>query len=218
MRKIDKTKILSTQYKSWEESLETQDSNHPKYNSSKNDHYIDVVMNLLNVQGGLCAYTEMRLCPFTLIGNENWQNGKYINRHPEIKGHLDHFDPLLKASTGWLWDNFFFIDTDINTKVKGKHDVDNILKPDEQDYFEDTLLEYDPENHIFIANTELDSETRDRINKMIIKLGINFGPVIDLRKEYLGDKLALKKFGLDYEVTQFPTAYKMCSGQINNTN
>ena len=212
MRKIDKTKILSTQYKSWEESLEVQGSDHPKYNSSKNENYVDVVMNLLYAQDGLCAYTEMRLCPVALIGNDNWQNGKYVNRHPEIKGHLDHFDASLKTSKGWLWNNFFFIDTDINTKVKGKHEVDNILKPDEPDYSEDTLLEYDPENHIFIANTELNSAIRDRINSMILKLGINFGPVIDLRKDYLRNILAMKKFGLDYKVTQFHTAFKMCTG------
>lgn len=211
MRKIDKTKILSSLYKTWEESLQEQDSNHPKYNSSKNENYVDVVMNLLCVQDGLCAYTEMRLCAVDLITKDNWQKGKYINRHPEIKGHLDHFNPSLKVSKGWLWNNFFFIDTDINTKVKGKHAVDNILKPDEPDYSEDVLLEYDLENHIYIANTELDSETRERINSMIIKLGINFGPIIDLRKDYLRDKLAMKKFGLDYEITQFPTAFKMCT-------
>lgn len=218
MRKIDKTNILSTYYKSWEESLEEHDSNHPRYNSSENEHYIDVVMNLLNVQDGLCAYTEMRLCPVALIGNDNWQNGKYINRHPEIKGHLDHFNPLLKGSKGWLWNNFFFIDTDINTKVKGKKDVDNILKPDEPDYSEDAFLEYDQENHIFIANTALDSAIRERINSMIIKLGINFGPVIDLRKDYLRNILAMKNFGLDYEVTQFPSAYKMCTQQNPDNN
>jgi hypothetical protein len=214
MRKIKKTNILSTQYKSWEESFEEQDSNHPKYSSSKNEHYIDVVINLLNAQEGLCAYTEMRLCPAALIGNDNWQNGKYINRHPEIKGQLDHFDPSLKSNRGWLWKNFFFIDTDINTKVKGKQNVDNILKPDEPCYSENALLEYDPENHIFIANTKLDSEIRDRINSMILKLGINFGPVIDLRKDYLRNILAMKKFGLDYEVTQFPSAFTMCTEQI----
>ena len=218
MRKIDKTNILSTQYKIWEESLEEQGSDHPKYKSSKNENYIDVVMNLLSAQEGLCAYTEMRLCPAALIGNDNWQNGKYVNRHPEIKGHLDHFDPSLKVNKGWLWDNFFFIDTDINTKVKGKHEVDNILKPDEPDYSEDTLLEYDGENHIFIANTELDTEIRDRINSMILKLGINFSPVIDLRKDYLRNILALKKFGLDYKVTQFHTALKMCTQQNLNNN
>jgi hypothetical protein len=218
MRKIDKTKILSTQYKSWEEELEEQGLNHPKYNSSKNDNYVDVVMNLIYNQDGLCAYTEMQLCPGELINENNWQEGKYLNRKPEIKGQLDHFDLSLKASKGWLWDNFFFIDTDINTKVKGKLAVDNILKPDEPDYSEDVLLEYDSENHIFIANTELDSAIRDRINSMIIKLGINFGPVIDLRKDYLRNILAMKKFGLNYKVTQFPTAYKMCTMQNPNNN
>lgn len=211
MRKIDKTKILSTNYKSWEEELEINGQDHPRYNSSKNEHYIDVAMNLLYNQGGLCAYTEMRLCPLELLTRDKWHEGGYLNRKPEIKGQLDHFDPSLKINKGWMWNNFFFIDTDVNTKVKGKQEVDAIMKPDDPDYSEDQLLNYDIENHIFFANTELDKGIQDRINAMILTLGINFGPVIDLRKDYLRNILAMRKFGLDYEVTNFPTAYKMCT-------
>jgi len=220
MRKIDKTKILSTHYKSWEEKLEGNLQNHPDYKSSKirKEHYIDIVMNLLHNQQGLCGYTEMRLCPLELLGENYWNEGRYVNRNAEVKGQLDHFDPLLKINKGWIWDNFFFIDTDVNTKVKGKLEVDAIMKPDSPDYSEDQFLNYDIENHIFFANTELEKGTQDRVNAMILTLGINFGPVIDLRKEYLRDKLAMKKFGLYYEVNQFPTAFKMCSAQINNTN
>jgi hypothetical protein len=218
MKKIDKTKILSTQYKSWEEELENNGQDHPRYNSSRNEHYIDIVMNLLHVQDGLCAYTEMRLCPLELLTENNWHEGRYINRNPEVKGQLDHFDPSLKINKGWMWDNFFFIDTDVNTKVKGKNEVDAIMKPDNPDYSEDQFLNYDIENHIFFADTELDKDTQDRINAMILTLGINFGPVIDLRKEYLRDKFAMKKFGLDYEVTQFPTAFKMCTEQNPENN
>ncbi len=212
MRKIDKTNILSTEYKNWEEEFETKEQNHPKYNSSNNkQHYTDVVMNLLHNQNGLCAYTEMRLCSNDLISEDNWKEGKYINRKPEILGQLDHFDPELKDTKGWLWDNFFFIDTDINTKVKGKKEVDDILKPDKSDYNENDLLEYDSKNHIFIANTDLEEDIQVRINAMILKLGINFDPIIDKRKEYLNDKLEMRKFGLDYEINQFPTAFKLCT-------
>ena len=48
MKKIDKTNILSTKYKDWEEGLES----HPVYNSSNNKYYKDIVMNLLYVQKG----------------------------------------------------------------------------------------------------------------------------------------------------------------------
>ena len=71
MRKINKNKILSTKYKEWEEQLEQNKQNHPEYASSKNEFYNDVVMNLLNAQGGLCAYTEMRLCSEKTIKNSN---------------------------------------------------------------------------------------------------------------------------------------------------
>lgn len=216
MRKIDKTKILSTEYKAWEEQFEQNNQNHPEYDSSKNKFYYDVVMNLLNVQGGLCAFTEMRLCSDELINENNWNKGKYSINKPGFKGQLDHFNPNLKKTKAWLWDNLFVIDTDINTKVKGKQDVDNILKLDTDSYDESELFEYDCKEHIFIANTELDKETQDRINEMIFKLGINYDPIIDLRKEYLSDKLSLKKFGLDYEINQFPTAFNICKIRINN--
>lgn len=55
MRKIDKSKILSTVYKNWEENLEINNQNHPAYdsNASKFRFYKDIVMNLFHVQGGL---------------------------------------------------------------------------------------------------------------------------------------------------------------------
>jgi hypothetical protein len=208
MRKIDKSNILSTKYKQWEESI--RDRNHPEYNSSNNKFYTDIVMNLLHIQEGLCAYTEMRLCAKELIENSNWEDGRYKFDNPEFKGQLDHFDPSLKKEKAWLWSNLFVIDTDINTKVKGKQDIDDILKPDTESYNEDELLEYDCNMHIFVANSSLGEEEQQRINKMILKLGINFDPVIDQRKEYLNDKFAMKRFGLEVEVNQFPTAYKMC--------
>jgi len=43
MRKLDKTKILSTVYKNWETLL--IQGEHPVYSSSKK-FYIDIVMNL----------------------------------------------------------------------------------------------------------------------------------------------------------------------------
>jgi len=214
MRKIDKSKIFSTRYKDWEAGLEKKGIAHPVYNSSKNKYYKDVVLNLLHVQGGLCAYTEMKLCPKELIEKSNWKNGSFIEDNPQFKGQLDHFDPDLKTDKAWLWDNFFMVDTDINTKVKGKKKIDPILKPDLEAYREEELLEYDCNMHIYIPNSSLDVEKQNKVKEMILKLGINFDPVIDSRKEYLNDKLTQKNFGIPIEINQFPTAFKMC--ETNN--
>ncbi|RLC53575.1 MAG: hypothetical protein DRH89_10485 [Candidatus Cloacimonadota bacterium] len=214
MKKIDKTKILSTAYKNWEANLEDTNQNHGKYDSSANEHYIDVVMNLLHIQNGLCAYTEMRLCNEDLITEGKWTEGKYANRTPQFKGQLDHFNPTLKENKAWLWSNFFLIDSDINTKVKGKKEVDNILKPDTDDYNDETLLEYICDKNIFIANTELPIELQKRINDMIIKLGINFDPVVDNRRRYIADKIKQIEYEIEdwnsIEIDEFPTAFRMC--------
>lgn len=214
MKKIDKTKILSTEYKNWENNLKDTNQNHGKYDSSANKHYIDVVMNLLHVQNGLCAYTEMRLCSEDLINEDIWTEGKYTNRTPQFKGQLDHFDPTLKENKAWLYSNFFLVDSDINTKVKGKKEVDDILKPDTEAYNEETLLEYICDKNIFIANTELPIDVQKRINDMIIKLGINFDPVVDNRRRYIADKIKQIEYKIEdwnsIKIDEFPTALKMC--------
>lgn len=217
MRMIDKTKILSTEYKDWEQEFEQKGQNHPDYNSSKNKHYVSVIMNLLHVQNGLCAYTEMRLCSEDLIHEQNWEDGKYRNANPEVFGQLDHFDPTLKGEKAWLWNNFFFVNTDINTKVKGKKEVDDILKPDTAKYDEEIHLEYICDKNIFIANTALPVDVQERINNMIIKLGINFYPVADKRRKYIADKIKQIEFEIEdwnsIEIDEFPTAFKMCKLQ-----
>ncbi|MCD4736327.1 MAG: hypothetical protein K8R53_09805 [Bacteroidales bacterium] len=217
MKKIDKTKILSAKYKNWEEDFEKKKENHPEYNSSANKYYLDVVMNLLNIQRGLCAYTEMRLCSNDAISENKWKNGRYSDEKPEIFGQLDHFNPELKDTKGWLWDNFFFVDTDINTKVKRKVEIDEILKPDTVHYDEDKLLEYNCEKHIFFPNSELPEPEQQRIKEMILKLGINFDPVVDKRRRFLADKIKQIEFRLEdwnsIEIDEFPTAFKMCKIQ-----
>ena len=60
MRKIDKSEILSTIYKKWEEGLEKNNQQHPKYDKTTR-FYEDIVMNLYYCQNGLCAYTEQIL-------------------------------------------------------------------------------------------------------------------------------------------------------------
>jgi hypothetical protein len=66
MRKIDKNQQLSTAYQTWENNLEINGLNHPSYNSSNGAYYKDIVMDALRCQNGLCAYTEIQLCPLSI--------------------------------------------------------------------------------------------------------------------------------------------------------
>lgn len=69
MRKIDKTKILATQYKSWEEKQDF----HPSFSNKKerDQFYIDIVANLIHLQKGVCAYSEIMLCKPERVKEEN---------------------------------------------------------------------------------------------------------------------------------------------------
>jgi glycogen debranching enzyme len=134
MRKIDKTIILSKNYKKWLDNLGNE---HPKYNSSNNKYYIDIKMSLLYCQKGLCAYTEELLCDLDLITEDNWSEERYItelNNQNLTNGDLEHFDESLKEKQAWLWDNLFFVNGDINRKVKCSKAIQPILKPDSSDY------------------------------------------------------------------------------------
>ena len=84
MRKIDKMCSLSTAYKQWEVSLPKD--TYPKYNSSKNKYYTDIVMQLVYCQDGLCAYTERRLCKEEVYTATLWSEGRYTNKKPDIEG------------------------------------------------------------------------------------------------------------------------------------
>ncbi|MEA5461247.1 hypothetical protein VB796_19445 [Arcicella sp. LKC2W] len=215
MRKIDKTTILSTAYKNWEESL----SEHPEYNSSKNKFYYDVVMNLFHCQQGLCAYTEQLLCISTFYDGQNWKDGIYQKpQNWSVKGQLEHFDSTQKKTKGWLWDNFFMADTDVNTKIKRTKPVNNILKFDHPNYNEFELLEYDSQRHIFIANTDLEEAVQEQINEMLFTLGVNHEPVRTVREDYLEYKiraiLNLINTWENINIIQFPTAFEFCKREI----
>jgi len=218
MRKLDKTKILSTTYKRWEENLEISKQSHPNY-SSENEYFIDIFTNLLNIQKGLCAYTEKFICNSGKISDGKWINGRFKNQEINIKpfckgGNLDHFNPDLKNNKAFLWDNLFFIDTDAN-QFKRNKPVNEILKPDLPDYDEFKLLEYDAECHFFIANTDLDLEKQAQVNTMILGLGINL--VYEERKCYLSERIddviLGKKAWESITVYQFPTAFEMLKRQ-----
>ena len=114
MRKLKKTCNLSTVYKDWEEDLKNNNKEHPKYNSTKGEFYTDIFTNLLNIQNGLCAYTEISLCDPDKLTKEKWNNGHFHKQKFSVKpfcsdGALDHFNPDFKNEKAWLWDNFFLI-------------------------------------------------------------------------------------------------------------
>lgn len=183
MKKIDKNHIISTEYKTWENNLQ---ENHPKYNSSDNKFYYDIVMNLFHCQKGVCAYTEEFLCIDDFYSPNCWINGKYIVEKPKFHGALDHFDSTVKKNRAWTWDNLFMVQKDINDKHKRELSVDNILKPDREGYNPFLLLEYDEKSHIFFANVSQEESLQERINMMILTLGINHPTTVKKRKEHLG--------------------------------
>jgi len=233
MRKLDKTKILSTVYHDWLESLESSNQNHPKYTSSKikKEFYHDIVMNLFNIQNGLCAYTEQYLCDSGLYDPENWKSGKYQNDNPEFNGQLDHFDESLKSKSkdedgrkDWLWSNLFMVHSDTNTKIKAAKNAEKdnfgnyVLKPDDQCYDEFIFLEYDIKLHRFRANRKLSDELRIKTDRMIEILGLNYGVLPSKRHKTITSHLKMIKFNeYTWETipfSEFVTAIRMYKNNV----
>ncbi len=183
MRKIEKDLNLAFAYKRWLDRLDKSGKNHPEYTSSNNKYYYDIVANLLWVQKGLCAYTEMYLINAENVSPDKWTNGKFIKF--EFMGQLDHFDPKLKKDNGWDWGNFFVVHTDVNIKRKRDKILHGIIKPDKFDYNPFDFLEYDFKQHNFLPNRKKDLKNQQLILDDINALGLNFQPIIDYRKEYL---------------------------------
>jgi len=215
MRKIDKTTNLSTKYKEWLDELEDAGENHPKYNSSNFKFYNDIKFDLLRCQKGLCAYTEMRLCPLEFLTEDYWENGKYKFEKGFTKpaGQLEHFDSELKTDKAWLWDNLFVSDSDAN-RDKSTAKIDKILKPDEPDYDPLQLLEFDFEKMVYIPNSKRKKEEQERIENMIKILGINFpGHVKPERERFVRSLLKEIDFGLfdkeEHLNNVFPTIVEM---------
>ena len=205
MQKIEKTKILSTVYKDWEENLEKSGQAHPKYTSSSGKYYTDIVMNLFYCQNGLCAYTEAVLCRDTdYFLPKNWADGRYIGERYKM-GQLDHWNAALKCKKedtegrqDWLWDNFFMVKSEVNN-LKLDKKADDILKPDTANYDPFLLLEYDTISHIYSANTEnMTEEQAESINQTLKILGINSVDIVCKRRKILG--LGINIFN------EFPTA------------
>ena len=219
MRKINKSTILAQKYKEWLDGFTQNGEDHPPYTSSKGTYYYDIVANLLWIQKGLCAYSERKLQDCTLFHPENWVDGVYPKF--EFAGQLDHFDADQKERYGWSWENFFLIDSDINMKRKRANRPSGILKPDLLNYEATTFLEYDASIHCFIPNRAQDFDTQEIIRKDISYLGLNFQPIIDIRKDYLAPlifdvKYKVKSFEeVKSNLTQFFTAFELSHEYIN---
>lgn len=209
MRKITKDLSLALEYKNW---LTKMGKKHPNYTSSNNRFYYDIVANLLWVQKGLCAYTEMYLINPSNVRPENWEGNQF--KKFEFLGQLDHYDPKLKEQKGWAWTNFFMIHSDINRK-KSNRKVYDILKPDKPTFDPFYYLEYDFKTHNFLPNTNRNQIERKRIKHEIDCLGLNYKPIIDYRNDYLKpiiDDVLLKQITIataKKKIKQFYTAFEM---------
>ena len=206
MRRIDKTKILSSKYKEWLDKLDRDKVKHPPHSRT---YYTDVVMNLLHCQKGVCAYTEMFLCNPGLLSEDKWENGRYAKKKTEHFGELEHFDPKLKEKKFWEWDNLFVIHSDIN-RLKRDKDVDDIPKPDSPGYDPDKLLEYDDDTHIFIPHTGIKNKTeRQRIGRMIDVLQLNHDTVRCEREIFLKKVAEHRQVNRTIDIDRFFTACRM---------
>jgi hypothetical protein len=214
MRKLDKSKILATAYKNWLDKLEGGEIDHPSYNSSNGDFYLDIVANLLWIQDGLCAYSEQFLFDKNELSADNWKDGRYGKGKFEFYGHLEHYDEKLKTKKGWLWSNLFVVQADINNKKSAKP-VMYALKPDLDDYNPFYLLEYNFKEHKFLPNSEREFELQEKILSDINTLGLNYQPLTQERKEILNfliEEVRLSKKTLDEarkSLREYFTAFEM---------
>ena len=213
MRKIQKNLTLATAYKKWLDGLSKPGKNYPAYSSSNNRYYYDIIANLLWVQQGLCAYTEMYLVNKDSVDPKNWEKGTF--KKFEFLGQLDHFDPTLKETKGWEWNNFFVAHSDVNTKRKRDKSIHGIIKPDNDNYDPFVFLEYDFRQNHFLPNRNKTLKEQQLILDDINTLGLNFQPIIDYRKLYLKPIIDEVQLGIitiktaKDKIDKFYTAFEM---------
>jgi len=217
MRKIDKSNILSKEYKEWLDGL--VDKEHPEYNSSKFKYYNDIKMSLLYCQDGLCAYTEQLLCEDKYISIDNWNDDKYIKELTEedkhsIQGDLEHFDESLKSKKAWLWSNLFIVATHNNCRIKGTKAIKDILKPDSKNYDPYKYLDFDYETGIFTPNINLSKDEKEDVIYMIRILGLNC--ILNDRKKQLKDWIDMNELGLKVTPYRYLTAWDMTLKKLDN--
>lgn len=215
MRKIDKkiSKTSSIEYVKWATNLEETGKTHPKSRT----FYDDVIMDLYRIQEGVCAYTERFICPEELYKTDNWTDGKYIiPNEEEFKrtdhaGELEHFNPELKENQYWLWDNFFMIDSTINSR-KSDRKIVNYLKPDLEDYSPEKYFDYDEKTHRFIPNTDIEDDNLIKEIQYMIDdvLFLNHGVIKNDRRDFINDIQQKIKLNLNYKIDRFFTAVNWC--------
>lgn len=213
MRYINKTLILATEYHTWLSGLKKK--KHPKYNSSSFKYYSDIVANLIWVQNGLCAYSEKKLQDHAPFETKHWISGSFPKKY-SFSGQLDHYNNTLKANYGWLWDNFFVVDSDINMKEKRSNTPSGVLNPGLVAFNSMDFLEYDVKNHFFIPKKTIAINVQKQVLDDINYLGLNFQPIVDLRKLYLNpiiNKVKYKRLNIhdaEKDIYQFFTAFELC--------
>jgi hypothetical protein len=213
MRQFEKRLDLASKYKEWLDKQLEENKQHPKYTSSAFKYYYDIVANLIWAQQGLCAYSEKRLQDHRPFQAENWTNGTF--KKFDFAGQLDHFDPSKKKEYGWDWENFFLIDSDVNVKAKHQKQLSGLLKPDLAGYSPELYLEYKLPEHIFVPNRNLDPNDQEKVRKDISALGLNFQPIIDIRKDYLSPVLIDLEYSgktieeIRTDLKQFYTAFDL---------
>ena len=218
MKKIDKSTKIALQYHKW---LQEDEKPPMKYDSSNNQYYKDVLVNLLCCQGGLCAYTEYRLIDqniFQQLLKYFDNNGKYYGDKPEADVDIEHFCSEAKKINGWDWGNLFAAYMGIN-RIKRVREaeirnetgegVKSYLKPDNEDYSPDKYLEYDYKENIFYPSEILEDDIAEDVANMIYVLGLNWGSIKMWRKNYICPKIEMFKAGNEEELDQFHTAYEM---------
>ncbi|MCB9235996.1 MAG: hypothetical protein H6581_30395 [Bacteroidia bacterium] len=212
MERINKRIRFSKEYKSWLEDLERNNLPHPSYNSSNGKYYPDILMELLKIQRGCCAYTQKRLCQDeSVFAPQNWVEGKYQGKISSSYGELEHFDEGLKVNKAWDWENLFVVDEKVN-KNKGSAPVDYILKPDLDSFLPEDLLSYHIPTHRFVANPRKSSEEKIRIKEMIKILGLNFPVIQRDRGSYLNENR--KKDGFSSQPNQYFAAFRHCKAKF----
>lgn len=211
MRKIDKdkAKILSRAYLKWVEELDRDKKKHPRGRK----YYVDVLMNLLHCQKGVCAYTEFFLCQPALTGPANWKNGRYQQDReqgsPERLGEIDHFDPKLKKDRYWEWDNLFVVLERIN-RLKKEKTVHPMFKPDSPGYEPGKYLAYDPVTHRFRPSPDIkDNTLKKQVEQMLKVFNINYALIVYERESYLSRVSAHREANEPITIDRFFTACRM---------
>ena len=215
MQKIDKTtgKILSTAYSAWLNNEEVSHEGGNRY------YYDDVAMNLFKCQSGVCAYTEMYICPSELYTDNNWTKGRYkisdAAKYSRVDhlGELEHYDAADKKVSYWNWDNLFMIHAKINS-IKSNAVTVPYLKPDLAEYSPEKYFDYDDDTHRFIPNTDIeDSKMIAEIQNMIDHvLCLNHGVVRNERSNYISNLKFKKKHGEPITIDRFFTSVKWVLG------